>query len=213
GAALLIFLTGVFIKKGRDISLFYQGRYSCAFFKNPDCGLIVLNAGIAGDKLTGAVLESGYSEIEILLLSAVSENYIRGLKELSENIKIKKILIPFGYRSKSALKLFKDLKERGVEIQEMWPGEEKKICSFKIGPQWGLHFYPDGKFFRNTGYCGDSYFDRLSWHFQSAGFDFEFTRFGNGVRLYKSKKTIGQLGNKGIGDIKARKGKIIKIDI
>ncbi len=205
GAALLIFLMGFFPRKNRDISFFYQGKYSGAFFKNPGCGLIVLNAGIAGDKLTQAVLESGYSEIEILLLSSMAPGYTDGLKELSKNIRIKKILIPFGYRSKGVLEVLKKLKKEGASIEEMWPGEEKEFSGFKIGPRWGLHVYADGKSFRNEGYSGEPFFDRLSWYFESPDFNFEFSRFGNGLRLYK--------GENEFKDIKARRGKIVKIDI
>ncbi|MCK4935586.1 MAG: ComEC/Rec2 family competence protein [Elusimicrobiales bacterium] len=213
GAAFLIFLAGFFTRKNRDISLFYHGRHSCAFLKNPDCGLVVLNAGIAGDKLTQAVLETGYTEIEILLLSSLSADYMNGLKELSENIRIKNILIPFGYRAKRENEILKELIKKGVHIEEMWPGEQKEFCNFKAGPRWGLHAYADGKSFRNEGYAGEPFFDRLSWHFESLDFNFEFARFGNGIRLYKNNKAIGKLGNKAIRDIKARKGKIIRIEI
>ena len=138
---------------------------------------------------------------------------MRGLKELSENIRIKKILIPFGYYSEKEREIFKNLRKKGVSIEEMWPGEKKEFCFGKIGPRWGLHVYRDGKSFRNKGYSGDSFFDRLSWQVNSDSFDFEFLRFGNGVRLYKSKKAIGELGNKFIRDIKGRKGRIVKIEI
>ena len=213
GAALLIFLAGFLARKKKEISIFSHGKYSCAFFKKPDCGLIVLNAGIAGDKLTRAVLESGYAEIEILLLSALSPRYMSGLKELSENIRIKKILIPFGYYSKKERGIFNNLRKKGVSIEEMWPGEKKEFCGVKIGPRWGLHVYGDGKSFRNKGYSGDSFFDRLSWQINSDSFDFEFLRFGNGVRLYKSNKATGEAGNKAGRDIKGRKGRVVKIDI
>ncbi|MCK5583869.1 MAG: hypothetical protein KAI33_08765, partial [Elusimicrobiales bacterium] len=63
------------------------------------------------------------------------------------------------------------------------------------------------------GYAGEPFCDRLSWHFESLDFNFEFARFGNGIRLYKNNKAIGKLGNKAIRDIKARKGKIIRIEI
>ncbi|MCG2726652.1 MAG: ComEC family competence protein [Elusimicrobia bacterium] len=205
GIALLIFLAGFFTRKERTVSMFSQGKYSCAFFKNPDCGLIVLNAGISGDKLTQAVLESGHSEIEILLLSALSHDYMNGLAELSENIRIKRILIPFGSCAKGEREIIKKLKKKGIIVEEMWPGEKKEFCAVKIGPRWGLHTYPDGKSFRDEGYSGEPFFDRLSWHFESSRFDFEFSRFGNGIRLYKN--------NKAIRDIIGRKGEIVKIDL
>jgi competence protein ComEC len=203
--ALLIFIVGFFIRKNREISIFYQGRYSCAFFKHPDCGLMILNAGIAGDKLTRAVLDEGYGEIEILMLSSLSSSYMNGLKELSENINIKRILVPFGYCDKKERKLLKSLKERGIVIEEMWPEDKKDFSGIKIGPVWGLHVTRGGKSFRNEGYSGEPFFDRVSWHLKSPEFDFEFLSFGNGLRIYEAANNIK--------DIKARKGKIVEIDI
>lgn len=103
--------------------LFGDGNTRSALIRVPSGGLCLLNPGVSGKKLAGAVFDRGTLRLEAVLLSSLAEKDYSGLGELASQVKIKTVLLPYGPRPEALRRLLAGLEKEGTAVVRVWPGE------------------------------------------------------------------------------------------
>lgn len=131
---LILIFTAAFIfninpKKENIIVL--EGKYNGTILFNQKDGLAVIGAGVSPQTLKDAVLANGGAKIKCLFLSGLSKSAAYALKDI-EDIKIEKILVPYG----SLGDILPLLENANAEVKMIREGE--KYCSVTAGRAWFL---------------------------------------------------------------------------
>lgn len=103
----------------RKAWLFGGGGVHSVLTKVPS-GLYLVNPGLEGKKLAGAVLAAGRRSVDGVVLTSLEERNFGGLAELSARVKVREIFLPPG-------PVPGDLAEgsaaRGIPVRTLWPGQ------------------------------------------------------------------------------------------
>jgi competence protein ComEC len=121
--------------RGQGGALFGDGNTGSALVSGAGGGLYLLNPGVNGAKLAGAVLESGALELEGVMISSLEKKNYSGLTELSSRIKIKTMLLPYGPIPEDLSLVLAGLRKNGGAVRRLWPGE--KAGAEEVSCGWG----------------------------------------------------------------------------
>ncbi len=129
--------------------LFGGGETRCALVSAPS-GLYLVNPGMKGRALAGAVLSSGRRSLDCVLLTSLEKKNYSGLAELAGLVEVRAVLLPPGPRPAELAGLLEKLSRGGVRVAAVWPGERDRPSG--LGAGW------DGY---SPGYSGFS--DAVAW--------------------------------------------------
>jgi competence protein ComEC len=104
--------------------LFGDSNTRAALVSAPSGGLFLVNPGVNGRKLAGAVLARGSKTLEAVMLTSLEKKNYSGLPELAGLVKIKSVLLPYGPRPPDLEAALAALEKSGTEVKKIWPGEE-----------------------------------------------------------------------------------------
>jgi competence protein ComEC len=114
--------------------LFGDSNTATALLRAPSGGLYLLNPGINGAKLAGAVYDLGSRTLEAVMLSSLEEKNYSGLPELAGLVKVKRVFVPYGPRPAALRKILAGLEASGARVAAVWPGEEPEAgASLRCG--------------------------------------------------------------------------------
>ncbi|MFA5161815.1 MAG: ComEC/Rec2 family competence protein [Elusimicrobiales bacterium] len=156
---------------------YHSGKTSGAMLRAKGLGLVMADCGFKGDALFRAVLESGGREIDVLLLSSLSESSWRGLAGLGRNAAIGAVYLPHGPLAPELEKELLRLQTAGTQIRRLWPGDEVVAAGWRISAVRGIHHSRKG-LWREAGYSGNPEQDSLSFIAERGGFAFLYSRRG-----------------------------------
>ena len=134
--------------------LFGDSNTSCALLSAPS-GLFLVNPGMNGKKLADSVLAEGTRSLEGVLLTSLEAKNFSDLEELSGQVAIKKVFLPYGPSPGELSRVLAKLEKTGTRVHRVWPGESP-APGLRLAAAWGG---------RGAGYSGRS--DMLDWEVEA----------------------------------------------
>ena len=113
--------------------LLNEWNKNAVLIRMPDGTRLLAGAAIDAEKLARAVLKSGSTQLDVLLLSDPSAAQFNNAANLRQKIKVKQQLTAF---------------------ENTWPGDETTIGRLTIQTQWGVLLNRKNELWTNRGYSG-----------------------------------------------------------
>lgn len=113
--------------------LMNEWNKNAVLLRTPGGVRILVGAALDGDKLARAVLKSGSTQLDAVLISQDTAKQLQHVQKLQKHIRVGRVITPF---------------------QDIWPGEQTAIHGVTVRAQWGVLLNRSGRLWANRGYSG-----------------------------------------------------------
>lgn len=113
--------------------LLNEWNKNAVLFRAPDGTRILIGAALGADKLARAVLKSGGTKLDAVLIEQDAQKQLQNVRELEKQIRVTRITLPFS---------------------DIWPGEKTEAGGVSVRARWGVLLNRRGKLWTNRGFAG-----------------------------------------------------------
>ena len=146
---------------------FREGKSACLMFHTSQGKVLLVDAGINGDKLYNAVVHSGTLRVDAVFLSSLEETSWKGLSALAQKAKPGAVYIPYGPLPRALETVLTQLKNNGVTVARLWYGDKATGTDWSARAVRGLHQTTGNRYWTETGYSGMAQEDSLSFDIET----------------------------------------------